>query len=1854
MRHHVLILVGLLGLLACGGKKKASGDLSVSGAPIGRVEGQVRIVLTFSKPMVKPGDLNKPLSSPPLRAEPAIEGEARWTDETTLTLSPTKSLPRSTRFVVTAPAGTRALDGSELGDGNFFEFFTERLSGSLEVLGDATHASRLQVVRAAFNQEVALAELIKHCAYESKDKRVTLKLAPPGAETGDAPGALAPPPAANDGPAKRFALVPVSELAMDTDWKVSCSDKLRGVVGNLGAEEKLEAAFHTYGPLRFVKMDPTGLDIAPDEDLHLSFSFTNPPKEPYQISIKPKVPGFPERCYRVGQSEPGLSCAVALEAHTAYTISIDAKQQDVFGQTLGTPSTLEIRTSSARPALSAESGYFVAELSRPVIPTWTRNVEYLDVRVVEITPSNFHELQPRLSWWSSDSVDLRGTSLSAYTTRIKLGAQKGSWSQHAIDPADVVGHAAGPGMYYVEVDSGDVTRESYESSPKMLANFTDIGVVSKLSPSRGLVWATQLSTGKPLPDAQVSVRNQDGKVTWTGTTDASGIAILPGTSKLYGDQGGRARAEREDDDEGEGEDGGEEEESQSPGLRVYVQRGADWTMVNPTSSGGLSTWAYNVAVDRSTSTTKLRGFMHTDRGLYRAGETVHVKGLARLTKLGGPLSVPTGRKNVKVVIDGPQGKTFLETEAQLSGFGGFWFDVELPEDARLGDYEIRAELEEGTFTRAFTVEAYRPATFEVSGKAKDELVVGRGDLRGEIHAAYFYGSPLSSGDVSFTLHSRPRNVRFDAFRDFSFFDERRYQNSYYYGSQDSQSLITERHLALDSKGDAAFDLPLSPSDVSSDADLLIRADVTAPNNEVISKTFTVPYFRSRKYFGIKSEHYFLEVGQPQKVQLVAVTPNGKAAAGNAKVTVYRRDWNCTWEDWGYRGSYRCKEETTPIANQIVALAAGKSTPFEINPKTGGNYWIIVESDQPGEDASPAAVELYAWGDGGGSWQSSDSMAYTIVTDKKEYNAGDTAVLLLKTDLAQATGLVTIERDGVIEQRLIEVTPKAKHVQIPITDAHAPNVYVSVALVQGRMGEGQRGKPRMRMGVVNLPVRPTDSTLNVEVATDHPDYRPGAPVTAKVKVTDKAGRPVSAEVSLTAADEGVLSLINFQTPNPVPTFYSPWGLGVTSATQMEYLRDIPGPNVERPATGGDSPGTLRSRFVSTAVWRPGVVTDSQGVATVTFDAPDNLTAFRVMAVAADQGYRFGSGDKRFTVSKPLQLHQSLPRFLALGDQLHGGVIVHNETGQAGTATVKVVADEHLTVVGSAEQTVTLAKGAKVPVLFDLKAASVGQTALRFSVSMGAERDAVEFKLPVQYASPVLTQRVANGTTKQDQTIDLTLPPGALPDTAELVVSVDPDGLSGIEEGLSDLIEYPYGCLEQTTSRVIPMIAVRKLAESMSLAGLAGADLQRFVKAGVAKIGRHQTAYGGFSLWPGGQPEAYYTAYALWGLYLAREAGYQVDQARIDDGLEYLRGDGQRPDASEPYHNELGNLGSQAFALYIRAILGDKDPQAATALLAKPDLPRYGKAFLARALAASTSRKDPAVVKLVNELVEIANAATRSGQLIHEDSRLHGYMSSSLRSTAIVLAALVDLAPKHAAIPPLVAAIMKARRDLPYYDTQQNLYSLLALSAFSESRSTRAPSVEVQLADRTLLSGALSGQRRLAVATTPLTPGALVIKPSGELTYSVQIRYRATPASLKPASNGITLKREYLDEAGQPKTSFKVGDVVVVRVTGSVPSDREHLMFSEPLPAGFEALNTRLATVGDTGTKEEHPWNTYREMLDDRVNFATTWAYRSQVEYEFSMRATSVGTFARPPTVAELMYDPAVNARGALDVIEIKAK
>jgi uncharacterized protein YfaS (alpha-2-macroglobulin family) len=966
--------------------------------------------------------------------------------------------------------------------------------------------------------------------------------------------------------------------------------------------------------------------------------------------------------------------------------------------------------------------------------------------------------------------------------------------------------------------------------------------------------------------------------------------------------------------------------------------------------------------------------------------------------------------------------------------------------------------------------------------------------------------------------------------------------------------------------------------------------------------------------------------------------------------------------------------------QALSVTAQAPTEIKFAPPGSGEYELVVEGKDGAGNATAAATYLYSWGDDEGSWQANDDERFDLVADKPAYKVGETARLLLKTTVRNATGLLTIERDGVIEKRLFTVGGGTSTIEVPIKEGYGPNVYASAVLVKGRSGKGGRGVPVIRMGMTTLTVDTEAKRLKVEVATDKASYRPGETVTADLKVSDGAGKPVQAEVALSAADEGVLTLIAFKTPDPLATFYAAWGLGVTTASQYERIAHLPEPGEERYATGGDGagePGTFRSRFLATAYWNPRIETDGDGHARVTFQAPDNLTAYRLMAVAADGGERFGSGDRRMTVRKPLQLLSAMPRFLNVGDDVKAGVLVVNDTGQAGTVTVDTtVAGAHLR--GQAHREIAVPANGRVPVLFPLRADRAGELKLRVKAVLGAETDGIELEIPIHYPAPVETELVAEGHTTNAAEIPVKLPAGIMPASASLEVSTDPDGVAGLEEGLRDLIEYPYGCLEQTTSRLIPLVAVEELARSLKLPGLDGPALQKYIRAGLGKLEKFQTDEGGFSLWMGGKPEPYLTAFALWGLKMADDAGHKLPPGMIDRGASYLRAQlGRDVNLGEGAHSELGEYGSRAFAVHVLALLKKPEPGYASKLLEKKaELPRFGEAFLARALALNLGAQDPVVTALLDDLTHAAEPKGATA-VIHElgGEKLHWYMSDDVRTTAIATDAFLDLRPSEPMLPMLVRGLFGERQHGRWRTTQDNLYALVALTHYVKTRPLGNVTADARLGDRKVLAGDFHGKathiRRASVAVDPAKPptAPLTIRASGgTVFYSSVLRFRRDIAHQQPYENELTVRREYLDPATNapidPKRGVKVGGMVRVRVTVSSPDWRDHLAIDDPVPAGLEPLNTKLATSGGVPKKEgargrgerdiDDDWwrPSFREMRDDRVLVFIDGLSPGPVSFDYLARATTVGTFVVAGTSAEEMYQPEIAARTAPGTFVVK--
>ena len=649
----------------------------------------------------------------------------------------------------------------------------------------------------------------------------------------------------------------------------------------------------------------------------------------------------------------------------------------------------------------------------------------------------------------------------------------------------------------------------------------------------------------------------------------------------------------------------------------------------------------------------------------------------------------------------------------------------------------------------------------------------------------------------------------------------------------------------------------------------------------------------------------------------------------------------------------------------------------------------------------------------------------------------------------------------------------------------------------------------------------------------------------------------------------------------------------------------------------------------------LISDANGEVAFSFVAPDNLTAYRLMAVAADTGARFGAGELRLTINKPVMAAPALPRFLRADDAASVGIVIHNNTDRAGTASVTAKADG--ATLATTKQTVAVPARGSSRVRFAAKASQNAAATFEFAVALGSESDAVRVTVPIDRPRVIdrrlLVERQLKGETWSGS---VTVGKDVLRKESSLAITIDRTGLGDLAPGLRSLVEYPYGCLEQTMSRFVPLVAARDLAKTLDEPSLRGTKANAFVSAGVAKVIRHQQGDGLFSLWPQSETYPHLSAYALWGLTVAEKSGEPVPAEVFTTGLTALRS----------YANTAGNLkpdgdgATIAMAAYVMALRGQPDRAIEARLFGlRAGLPRWGQAFLLRAM--KLSKGAPKQLAELKQLVEAGITLEQGKAFVTEraGSDQYHYMNSDVRATAMTLAALLEVDPTNKLIDPLALGLKSARQaDGTWVSTQENLWSLVALADYGRRAKTGETTARVTLGGKEIVKRKLVGAE---IATIKLPLDGLA---SDDLSITVDrmayVTARVSESRVDAGAavaNGFAIGRTYLDAAGKPATSFKAGELVTVKLAIVNDAARKWVALVDPIPAGFEVLNPKLAAGGTPPTPNATAGRGYRnsvswdhqELRDDRVLWFADNMYAGTYELSYQVRATIDGSFSAMP-------------------------
>ncbi|MEZ4456439.1 MAG: MG2 domain-containing protein [Gemmatimonadales bacterium] len=1323
----------------------------------------VSISVTFDRPVA--GSLDRTVDPRGLLTiEPAVAGTVEWRDPVTLRFRPDRPFASGVTYRVTVAPSFAALDGSRLAEAHRFSF---RVGGPEVLTGTPVGGG-------GSPQHLRADETFTLVLSSAADRSVIERLA-----------YLAPGAGCRSSGNVRLAVVREVPIPANAPWQIReaggwdrdrAADSLRRIVelrpvtpfplacsGFLVLPARFDAErpgaavrhqFSTYGPLRVVASSCGGGGVCPTGPVQLVFST---PVRGAEVLRRVRI--LPETKFTVSDTagvQASWTLWADLKPRRAYLIDVDPGLTDVFGQRLtGNPRGTATTTGYA-PEVSYESGRLTIERIGPrTLPVTYVNVDTLVV-VAAAVPESLEAKLLSQSWygWSDEWAQLAPRATSR---RIPVRAERDRHGVFGVPfPAPDAGRAGTATLYAVKVTSNRIPRRTLETGevradddqPVALIQITDLGIHAKVGREEGVVWVTGASDGKPRPGARVTVRDGERRVLAQGTTDETGLFRFAGIRRP-------ARPAAAADEE--------EYEDQSFEGYVEARLGADRALVGINQyDADLSPWQFNVASAWGSDRYPAAAAVFTERGIYRPGDSVFAKAIVRAGSLGS-LRVPERTDSVRLEFQDRDGGTLAERVMMPSRFGTVVATLALPADAPLGDYQLTASLRRDgrwqELARAgYRVAEYRAPEFLVDVTA-DTAARKQGDtFRATIGARYLFGAPMARARVSWSLRQTaidPWELRVPGADGYYLTNTGWWWEEW--SDRRATSVTEARADSLDGAGQLVVTAPLELSDPGRAARVNLDAVVTDVNRQSVYGSASVVVHPTDFYIGAKpaAAAYFWKAGQAESVDVIAVRPDGGRVSGVAvSGRLVRREW------------HQVRRENDGLALMVgewvqdtvdrCEVRTGAAASCRLTPEKPGSYTVVfLAKDGAGRAVS---TTFYRWVTGPGwvPWLDESRFKMDVVPDRSRYAVGDTATVLFASPFTDAEAWITVEREGLIEQRRLRITDGATSLKLPVTEAWAPNAFVSIVVARGRSAApgplDDPGRPTIRVGYAEVRVTPERKRLAVALAPDRAEYRPGdeAAITATVRDGD---RGVESEVALWAVDEGVLSLTGYRTPDPIDLLYQPRGLGLRLGSNLTTVAPqvAEGDKGRNPGGGGGdgSADVLRSRFRTTAFFLGTVLTDSTGTGTARVKLPDNLTTFRVMAVAVTAGDRYGSGQAPLLVTRPLLARAALPRFVRPGDRFSAGVVVNHRIG--GTPTVEVKAQATgIRLDGSRSRKAVLEEGRGREVRFGFVAAMRRQrrVPLRRGRS-GGDRDAV----PRRADRPVGRERitttlagVVNGTDR----------------------------------------------------------------------------------------------------------------------------------------------------------------------------------------------------------------------------------------------------------------------------------------------------------------------------------------------------------------------------------------------------------------------------------------------------------------------------------------------------------------------------
>ncbi len=1816
------------------------------------VERGTAITVLFNKPviplMTKEDQAKLP---PPISIQPALAGTGDWVSPSIYVFNPETGLASGTHYEVRVRPTLKDTTGVALQAEYSWGFTTSSpavVNFALQDVGynfsETIENVRLdQVFQVTFNQPMDQASLAGAVLLQNIETRAAVPVKFTWDETATV---LTITPSSRLTIASFYNLtVAASALAQDggavrEDFRIKLSTLPRPAISKVSPSRGSQSDFSALASVSF----NTRMEFASMQD---------------RVRVSPE-PAVPVRLFY--REEAQRLDIFGLEPSTEYVIRILPGISDIYGNRIGAETSFSFETAGLTPMAGLLTPYY------PLIFRTTSDqsifLEYtnLDSAVLSLHRLTFDQFMPLVSGsLSMNSFYSAEPALREWQPELLAGKNQFARVLLHLDESGPLA----PGYYYLGLNAAPLeSSERYWQGAIFIV--ADDNLTLKTTQTEALAWLVNSQSGRPVADVPVDFYDSNSNHLGSVVTDNNGLAYL------------------------------------QDAPNAWYARTADETQVAMAASNwgaGVNEGQTGVWVDYWWPVKETFVYIYTERPLYRPNQPVYIKGILRdVDDLRYRL---TELSQVFVSIDGDQGQVFGEM-VSLSEMGSFAAQFDLGADAPVGNYYIQVRSSRASDyifgSTSFRVAEYVKPQFAVTASAAPATVLTGEEAVFALDAAYYSGGSLGNATVDWFMESQPFYYNPPAaYSAYSFDDFNLYDYYLDGGGSSVPPVFKDGQGPTDENGHFELVETLTLDKDSASQTINFSANVTDVGGNLVGSSASLTVLASAVHAGIRPENYVGEQGQPQTFELVLLDMVGEPLAGQSISVAFaeQRWYSVVREDENGVSRWESAVKTIPAGNASAITDANGLATVSFTPPTGGQYKATLTAKDVEGRAAKASAFLWVSSQSYVPWRQTNDRSFQLIADKDSYNPGDTAKILIAQPFeGQNLALITVERGHIYEKKVVTLENNSTVYELPITSDMAPVMYVSVVVVRAAQGDTP---PDFKMGMVRVNISPARQGIFISLESDKATAQPGEAVTYTVHTKDLDGKPVQADVSLALVDQAALALAPSVSLPLLEAFYPQRGLSVMTASSLVLNAEEFNTNYEEIIPDGESSGsgggggkgegetgivTVRQNFKDTAFWQAQVLTDEKGLAQVTLTLPDNLTTWQMTARAVTKDTRVGETESELLSTRPLQIDLQTPRFFVVDDVLTLGALVHNNTEQSLQVKVTLEA-EGLNLESDASQMLTVAARQQAYATWQVTVQrGVTRVDLVASAASGSYSDSTRptlGTLPGQ-GLPVLAYHVIEmvgsaGALREAGSIAeaVSLPASLDYLDAALNLEVSPSLAASMLDGLDYLNDYPYLCMEQTVSRFLPnLIAL----EALKLAGKPTDSLQialdEQVRPALQRLISNQGWDGGWGLWPGSESQPNTTAYVVLGLLEAQKAGYTVSETVLDNGLGYLNAN--LPSISRSSTGWQKNR--TAFALYALARGGLLNANGLSSLYAyRVGMNYYAKGLLMQAM----HLNDPADERILELLSEINGAAAQSaaGAWWDESETDYWNWNTDLRTTAILLNALIQVDPQNALIPNGIRWLMKHRSGSHWYSTQETAWSLMALTnwlalsgefetdyAYAiglngellESGQARAEA----LTETTLLR--LDAQKLVAEATNSLviTRGA----GPGVLYYTAYMEYALPVEDISALDQGILVSRQYYrpDDLKTPVTTVERGELVQARITVVVPESVHYLVIDDPLPAGLEAIDASLLTsqqvplIYQPNDYERYGWGWwyfyYKQIYDDRVVMSADYLPAGTYTITYLARANTKGQFHVLPVTARQFYFPDVAGRSAGSMFEVK--